>query len=74
LSYYPNLNAEQVRDIIMKSSSQFDKMQVNKPGEPEEEGGDDMIEFEKLSISGGIINAFEAVKLAESMAMKNKKG
>ena len=74
MSYFPDLDAVQVKDIIMKSSSRFDKMKVNMPGEPEEEGAEDMIEFEKLSVSGGIINAFEAVKLAESMTMKKKRG
>jgi len=75
MSYFPDLNAVQVKDIIMKSSSKFDDMKVNKPGQPgeEEEGAEDLVEFDKLSVSGGIINAYEAVKLAESMTMKKKK-
>ena len=73
LSYYPDLTADQLKDIIMKSSSKFDNMKVNMPGEPENEGDDDEVEFEKLSVTGGIINAFEAVKLAESMNLKSKK-
>jgi cell wall-associated protease len=34
---------------------------VNKPGTVDEK-----INFAKLSVSGGIVNAYEAVKLAES--------
>ncbi|MBT31352.1 MAG: peptidase S8 [Thalassobius sp.] len=73
LSYYPDLTAVQLKDILMKSSSKFDKMEVNMPGEPETEDGDDTVEFEKLSVTGGIVNSFEAVKLAESMNLKSKK-
>ncbi len=73
MSYYPELDAVQVKDVIMKSASRFDAMKVNKPGQPEEEGAEDMIVFEELSVSGGIINAYEAVKLAESMTMKKSR-
>ena len=60
MSYYPELTAVQVKDILMKSSRKFDNLKVQKPG-----GG--RIEFSQLSISGGLVNAYEAVKLAESM-------
>jgi cell wall-associated protease len=62
-SYYPNLTAEQVKDILMKSSVKYVGKKVNKPSE---DGGS--INFEELSISGGIVNAYEAVKMAEGMA------
>ena len=63
-SYFPNLNAEQVKDIILKSSTKYTQM-VNKPGDDEE-----MIEFNKLSSNGGIINVLEAIKLAQSLTKK----
>ena len=66
MSYYPELSAFQVRDVIVKSSRKFDTLQVLKPGKEE------LIDFEDLSISGGLINAHEAVKMAESMTIKNK--
>ncbi len=66
LSYFPELRAEQVKDILMKSVRGID-VKVNQPGTGEE------VKFSSLSVSGGIINAYEAVKLAESMKLKGKK-
>ena len=65
LSYYPHLTATDVKDIIMKSSRKFDGLQVKKPGSEEE-----FVDFSELSVSGGIVNAYEAVKLAESWDIK----
>lgn len=67
LSYFPDLKAEQVKDILMKSSRSLDGLNVSKPGNGEE------VRFSELSVSGGIINAAEAVKLAESMTLKKKR-
>ncbi|ELR73079.1 Protease precursor [Fulvivirga imtechensis AK7] len=66
MSYYPELTAFQVRDIIVKSSRKFDALQVLKPGKEE------LVDFKDLSISGGLINAYEAVKMAESMTIKKE--
>jgi subtilisin family serine protease len=64
MSYYPQLTAAQVKDIIVKSSVKYADQKVNKPGEEKGE----TVSFGDLSISGGVVNAYEAVKLAESMA------
>lgn len=66
LSYFPDLKAEQVKEILMKSVRGVE-VKVNEPGTGEE------VKFSSLSVSGGIINAYEAVKLAESMTLKRKK-
>lgn len=66
MSYYPELTAFQVKDIITKSSRKFDNLQVTKPGKEE------LIDFKDLSISGGLINAYEALKMAESMTLDKK--
>lgn len=63
MSYYPELTAFQVKDIITKSSRKFDNLKVTKPGKEE------LVEFKDLSISGGLINAYEALKMAESMTV-----
>ena len=68
LSYFPDLSATELKDIIMKSSRQLDGLKVLKPGTL-----DEMVALEKLSVSGGIVNAYEAVKLAESMQIKSGK-
>jgi len=64
MSYFPNLTATQIRDIIVQSTVKFKGMQVDKPGE-EEEGQESLISFDELSKTGGVVNAYEAVKMAE---------
>lgn len=64
MSYFPELSAAQVKDILMKSSRKFDNLKVQKPG-----GG--TVEFSQLSASGGLVNAYEAIKLAQEV--KNQK-
>ena len=71
MSYYPEFSATQVRDILLKSSVKFENMKVNRPDSFDEDMV--MVEFDELSITGGIINALEAVKMAESMKVSGKK-
>jgi len=61
LSYFPDLTAGQVKDVIEKSTRKFDGLKVAKPGTSED------VPFSTLSITGGLVNAFEAVKLAETI-------
>ncbi len=57
MSYYPTLSASQVKTIIEKSSKD--------PGtDVKNPGNDEMVKLSELSRSGGIINAYEAMKLA----------
>ena len=62
MSYYPDLTAEQVKDIILKSSVKLNSLKVNSPGESGKK-----VSFSSLSRTGGVVNALEAVKLAESL-------
>lgn len=64
LSYFPDLNAEQLKDILMRSVRKLDGLEVTLPGTLAQE-----VKFSSLSKSGGIINAYEAVKLAQSMSV-----
>jgi len=64
MSYFPDLTSFQILDIIKKSTRKFDGLRVRKPG-----GG--KMNFSELSNTGGLINAYEAVKMA--MAMKSQK-
>jgi cell wall-associated protease len=61
MSYFPHLTALQVKDVLIKSSRKFDGMKVQKPGSKE------LIPFSELSSSGGLVNAYEAVKMAQSI-------
>jgi subtilisin family serine protease len=69
-SYYPKLTASQVKHILMNSGTLIN-IDVIKPGSQTEENPDgELISFSELSVSGRIVNAFNALKLADSMANK----
>lgn len=57
MSYFPDLTAVQVADIIKKSTRKFDGLKVKRPG-----GG--KVNFSELSNTGGLINAFDAARMA----------
>jgi cell wall-associated protease len=59
MSYFPSLTAMDVKDILEKSTRKFDNLKVQKPGSKE------LIPFSELSSSGGLVNAYEAVKMAK---------
>ena len=59
LEYFPNLSAKQLKYIIEKSAQQPD-IKVKKPG------SDDLVNLIDISKTGGIVNAYEAVKLAST--------
>jgi len=61
LSYYPDLSAEQVKDIIERSAKKTSTVSFTKPGTEDEK-----ISLDQLSITGGIVNAFDALKLAST--------
>lgn len=64
MSYFPDLTPMQVKDILIKSTRKFDSLTLRKS----EKTG--VIKFSELSSSGGLVNAYEAVKLAMSMQSK----
>jgi len=64
MEYFPTLTAAQVKDILVKSVFK-PKQLVNKPQTKNE------VTFESLSVSGGIVNAYNAVKMAMEITGKN---
>ncbi len=60
LQYYPNLTPQQLKTIIEKTA-QAPAGKVNKPG------SDEMVSLSDISVSGGIVDAYEAVKYAGDM-------
>jgi len=64
-SYYPNLKASQVKEIIMQSGTPIDM--IVKVGE-----NADSRKFSEASVSGKIVNAYNALKMAEEVS-KNEK-
>ncbi len=66
-SYFPDLKAEQVKEIIEDSAVPV-VLEVTKPGTE-----DETIKFSELSATGGLANAFTAVKLAERTRGKHRR-
>ncbi|HLK30769.1 MAG TPA: S8 family serine peptidase [Puia sp.] len=62
-SYFPSLTAKQIKEIIVKSVYKPDVMVIP----PASSGIKNKIPFSKMSKSGGIVNAYNAVKLADEM-------
>jgi cell wall-associated protease len=65
MEYYPALSAKQVKMVIEKSS-QNPGVKVKEPGTNEE------VDLADISKSGGIINAYEAIKLASTLKGEKK--
>ncbi len=59
--YYPKLTAQQVKHVIEKSAV-VSKEPVNKPGT------DEKVQLSELSRTGGFVNAYEAIKLADQIS------
>jgi cell wall-associated protease len=68
-SYFPKLTAKQIKEIIVKSVYKPDVMVVP----PARAGFTNKVPFSYLSKSGGIVNAYNAVKLADEITKKNKR-
>lgn len=67
-SYYPNLTAAEVKQIIMESGVSYDIM-VYKPSTSKEK---ELVPFSSLSKSGKIVNAYNALLMAEKVSKKKK--
>ena len=65
-SYYPDLSARQVKDIMVKSVL-AQEGEVIKPGTTEK------IKFSELSVSGGVVSSTSAVALAQNTKGKKVK-
>jgi len=66
-SYYPKLSAKQVKHIIMNSGTKID-LEVIKPGSFSEENPKGVkVLFSELSVTGRIVNAYNALKMADRM-------
>jgi len=63
-SYYPSLTAPEVKQILMDSSVKYDIL----VDVPTEENPEQQLLFSELSKSGGIVNAYNALLMAEQMA------
>jgi subtilisin family serine protease len=60
LEYFPNLSAQQLKWVIEKSAQAPDE-KVLQPGTEE------MVDLKDISKTGGVVNAYEALKLASTL-------
>jgi subtilisin family serine protease len=61
-SYFPKLSAADLKRIIMQSA-QVHRTKVTVPG------SDKLVDFSTLSVTGGVVDMYEAVKLAQKAAL-----
>ena len=66
LSYYPTLTAQQLKWVIEKSATPINS-KVKLPG-----SDDDMVQLSDISETGGVVNAYEALKLAGTLKSGEK--
>ena len=67
LEYYPNLSAEQVKYVI-ENSTVVPSFEVNVPA------SDKKVKLSDISKSGGVVNAYEALKLASTLKGERTSG
>ncbi|HTE13319.1 MAG TPA: S8 family peptidase [Chitinophagaceae bacterium] len=65
LEYFPNLTAQQLKYCIEKSAK-APGIKVKKPG------SDEMVDLSELCKTGGLLNAYEAAKVAATLSMPAK--
>lgn len=70
-SYYPKLTASQVKHILMNSGTKID-FDVLKPGTGGRGAKPLMVPFADLSVSGRVVNAYNAVRMADRMVNGRK--
>ena len=61
-SYYPDLTVAQLKEILLKSATNKGKKKVRIPGSKKK------VRFKELSVSDGVVNTYNALKLAEEMS------
>jgi subtilisin family serine protease len=65
MDYFPSLSAADVRRIILESATRHPTQMVSLPGSDRER-----VPFGSLSATGGIVNAYNAVKMAAEASRK----
>jgi hypothetical protein len=58
MAYFPDLTASDVKRILLESSTHYGDVQVPRPGSGEP------VPFGQLSATGGVVNAYAAVRMA----------
>jgi len=67
MSQYPKLSAKDVKKILMKTVTDLKDVDVRLPNDGRDEE-EKIVKFGSLSKTGGIVNVYEALKLAKKMS------
>ncbi len=65
MTYYPDLTTSQVKEILLETVSIPSELNIIQPGSMQTPT---TVSFSELSITGGIVNAYEALKLADELS------
>lgn len=68
-SYYPELTAVELKDVLLNSTTKYPKLKVQLPSDGSSKKRK-KAKFSELSGSGGVVNAYEALKLAEKVVQQ----
>ena len=68
-SYYPQLSAKQLKSVLLESTVKYKREKVILPGNP-----GTIVRFGSLSVTGGVVNAYKAMKLADKITKRKRKG
>ena len=60
MAYFPQLTAADVKRILLETATRYPGLSVPRPGAP-----DARVPFASLSATGGVVNAYEAVRTAQ---------
>lgn len=63
-AYYPKLTGTQIRNILLESVTSRKGVEVEKGIRIEGQRAQDLYLFDDLCVTGGILNAFQALKVA----------
>ena len=67
MAYYPELDAADVKRIILETATPYAGRRVVRPG-----SDGDRVDFAELSATGGIVNAFAALRMADQVARRKR--
>jgi subtilisin family serine protease len=68
-SYYPELTAIQLKDILLESSTKYPKAKVYSPDTKSSKRK--KVQFATLSRTGGVVNAYNALQAAGKAVLAN---
>ncbi|MBU3010992.1 S8 family serine peptidase [Polaribacter vadi] len=69
-AYYPNLSAKEVKSILMNSGVKINFKVIQPGSQSQTNQKGKLVSFSDLSVSGKIVNAYNALKLAEYLSNK----